>query len=544
MPTPNFLKTNSAAIWRAKRLRATKRLIADSRLTMMTSLELKSPPRFSHGLLANFVGTGWSALMQLVCTPLYVKFLGIEAYGLIGFYLMFQAMMQVLDLGLSPTMNREMARYSAQPEKGAEARDLVRTLEVGYWLIGSVVASILFGASAWIATHWIKAGALPIESIKQAVVLMGMLAFFQWPLSFYQGGLMGLHQQVLFNIVRISVVTMTSIGTVLILWLVSPTIRALLLWQTAVSAVQAVVLATLLWKCLPSAIRAPRFDFSLMRNVGRFAVGMGGITLIGLVLTQIDKVFVSKFLSLKVFGYYTLAWAAANGLSVISGVIFSVIFPRMSAQFAVGNESGIRQTYHVGSQLMAVVILPFAAVFSFFPYDVMHLWTRSTETAIFAAPIFGVLVIGSALNALLYLPHSLQLAFGWTRLSLTAGLISIFVVIPVIIPATKHFGPIGAAAVWAVLNILTILLVVPIMHQRLLQNETGKFFKDIGLPMVASIGIVALGRLAFTNLTSPGATIAILMGVWFCAFGLAVLAAPQIRSWMLAQVVKRQIEAF
>jgi len=45
--------------------------------------------------MANFAGTGWAALMQIVCIPLYIKFMGIEAYGLIGFYLVLQAMLQV-----------------------------------------------------------------------------------------------------------------------------------------------------------------------------------------------------------------------------------------------------------------------------------------------------------------------------------------------------------------------------------------------------------------------------------------------------------------
>jgi hypothetical protein len=33
--------------------------------------------------------------------------MGMEAYGLIGFYFMLQGVIQILDLGLSPTMNRE-----------------------------------------------------------------------------------------------------------------------------------------------------------------------------------------------------------------------------------------------------------------------------------------------------------------------------------------------------------------------------------------------------------------------------------------------------
>src|SRR6202035_898825 len=97
-------------------------------------------------------------------------------FGLIGFYLMLQAIFQILDLGLSPTMNREMARYSVQPEKSAEARDLVRTLETSYWLIGVAIGAAIVVAAPVIATHWIKGGSLPTRDVQHTVILMGFLA--------------------------------------------------------------------------------------------------------------------------------------------------------------------------------------------------------------------------------------------------------------------------------------------------------------------------------------------------------------------------------
>src|SRR5580658_7723106 len=148
---------------------------------------IKSFSGLKLDLGANLTGSAWAMLLQLACIPLYIKFMGIEAYGLIGFYLMFQAMLNVLDLGLSPTMNREMARYSVQVGKADEARDLVRTLEVGYWFIGIVIGASMVVASPWVATHWIKASTIPVRSIRQSVALMGILALFQWPVSFYQG---------------------------------------------------------------------------------------------------------------------------------------------------------------------------------------------------------------------------------------------------------------------------------------------------------------------------------------------------------------------
>jgi O-antigen/teichoic acid export membrane protein len=264
-------------------------------------------------LLANFVGTGWSGLVQLACVPLYLRLLGIEAYGLIGFYLMLQALLQILDLGLSPTMNREMARYSVQSERAAEARNLVRTLEIGYWLIGLLIGAGMLASSPWIATRWIKTSAIPVRDLKQAVMLMGVLAVLQWPVSLYQGGLMGLRRQVLFNALKVAAATLANVGAVLMLWWVSPTIQVFLIWQVGMSALLVTSLAILLWRSLPSSDCAARFDLSVARKVWRFAAGMTGIAVISLVLTQADKVLVSKLLSLRTFGYYALAWSVASG---------------------------------------------------------------------------------------------------------------------------------------------------------------------------------------------------------------------------------------
>jgi len=184
--------------------------------------------RLAVNVVANLVGQGWSVLLSLVVVPLYLRLLGIEAYGLIGFYFMLQGLAQVLDLGLSPTMNREMARYSAQPEKAPEARDLVRTLEVAYWAIGIGIGAGIVMAAPFIARHWLQASVISEGDVRQALMLMGLLVAVQWPLSFYGSGLMGLQKQVLCNVVAIPVSTVSNGGAVLLLWLFSPTITAFL----------------------------------------------------------------------------------------------------------------------------------------------------------------------------------------------------------------------------------------------------------------------------------------------------------------------------
>jgi len=495
--------------------------------------------RFSINILANLLGQSWSVIVSIAVIPLYIKFLGIEAYGLLGFYMMLQGALQVLDLGLSPTMNRELARYSTMPEKAGEARDLVRTLEVGYWLLGMVIGAAVAGAAPFFTHHWLNIGGLPPEDVQTALMMMGVLVALQWPQSFYGSGLMGLQKQVLVNSVGIPMSAVSSGGAVLILWLVSPTITALLSWQILVSVIQVALATILLWRSLPISGRPPRFNKNLLGNIWRFAAGMSGITLAGVILTQLDKVILSRMLSLEMFGYYSLAGAVGRGLYVVITPVFNAILPRLSALVAVGDTAGLKNVYHYGSQLMAVLLLPLAVLVSLFSYDVILLWTGNPETAINASPIVSILVIGTSLNGLMNIPYALQLANGWTRIGLyiTASLIVTFV--PAIIVLTTYYGAVGAASAWLMLNIIYLLVGMPITHMYLLVGEARWWFtEDVGLPLVITLLVAGSGRFIVQSPMSPMEAIGCLSAILLFSMLAAAFVAPRIREQVVLIVRK------
>src|SRR3990172_3106780 len=177
-----------------------------------------------RNIVANFGGNIWTGLMGLVFVPLYIHFLGIEAYGLIGIFATLLAVFGLLDMGLSSTLNREMARLSVQEGKSQEMRDLVRTLEIPYWAVGLLLSVIVCLLAPFIAYRWVNVENLAPRTVQTAIVLMGLAVAFQWPMSLYSGGLMGLQRQVILNAINVVMATFRGLGAVLILWLVSPTV--------------------------------------------------------------------------------------------------------------------------------------------------------------------------------------------------------------------------------------------------------------------------------------------------------------------------------
>lgn len=487
-------------------------------------------------LLANFAGAGWGALVGLACTPIYIRLMGIEAYGLIGFFIMLQSTLQVLDLGLSPTINREMARYSIQPGGNGETRDFVRTFGLCSWAMGFTVGMVVWAVSPIIASQWIKTSGIPNMEVQKAISLMAVLIALQWPISCYTGGLLGLQRQVILNILRITIITLGSGGAILVLWLVSPNILTFFSWQILVCGIQVALMMLLLDRTLPFTGRSSRFNPSLIRNVWRFAAGMSGITLSALILTQLDKIILSKLLNLKMFGYYALAGVVSNGLYIFITPVFNATFPRFSALVASNSEDELKHLYHVTTQLMSVLVFPVAAVLSFFSFEIISLWTGDAETARHTSPIVSAFVIGTALNGVMFVPYSLQLAYGWTKIGLYINAFLITVLVPAIIILATRYGGLGGAIAWIALNSIYMALGAPLTHRKLLKGETRRWFtQDVLLPLAATLFFVGLGRKLITGDMSPAVTIFTLGILLVCSMFLAGLAAPQINAYLTSK---------
>jgi O-antigen/teichoic acid export membrane protein len=480
-------------------------------------------------IVANYVGRGVAALTSLLFVPIYIHYLGIEAYGLVGFYILLQALFGILDFGLSPTLNRELARLSVLPDCAQQSRDLVRTLEIIYWSIGVAIGVAIVGGAGVIAHRWVKAESLPFLTVRMALVLMGVVIALQWPFSFYEGGLLGLQHMVLYNATQSVLQIVRAVGAVAVLHFVSPTVVAFFAWQAVISAAGAAASAVIFWRSLPAG-GAPRFSLPLLNEVWRFAGGLTLISAVTLALTQADKIVLSKKLTLSEFGYYNLAFVVGSALYYLIYPINGAVFPRLSQQAAAGDESAVSTTYHASCQLMTVSTAPAALMLIAFAPEIMLLWTRNAVTVQHTTTLVRIVTLGTMLNGFLNIPYWLQLAYGWTRLALYTNCIALVAEIPILLVVAQRFGAVGAAFVWLGLNVMYLTVGVNVMYQRLLRTERWRWYlQDIIVPLAGAAAVVVVARLWMPPLPAP-LLVGALVGTGGLAFAAAALAAPVCRA--------------
>jgi len=439
-----------------------------------------------RNLLAGLANSIWSALIGLAVVPLYLKFLGIEAYGLVGFFATMQGVLQLFDMGLSPTINREVARYSATGNL-KEAGKLLHTLAVVNGCMALMIASAIVGLAPFIAGYWLHPKNIPQQTVEHAIMLMGLITACHWPIALYQGVLIGAQRLTISSFINISVSTLGSMGAVAILAFVSPTIEAFFLWQAGVCLVHMTAMRWGAWSVVGKSIGV-RFDFDELKRVWLFSAGMIGITFTALVFTHFDKIILSKMLSLSEFGYYMLATTVASGLYFLIMPMYNVMYPRLSALVATEDVNLLMNIYRLTTRMFSALLFPLAMLFVICSEYLVLVWTGNPIIASNAAPVVSLMVAGTTLHGVMFLPYALQLAYGMTRLPLIINSILMVLMFPLIIYFVLNYGMLGGAMAWLMLHVLYLVLGTWLTHRYLLKGMAMKWlFHDVGIPLIISL---------------------------------------------------------
>jgi O-antigen/teichoic acid export membrane protein len=503
--------------------------------------------RLGWNLAAGLANSFWGAFVGLAAVPFFLRYLGIEAYGLIGFYSALQALFGLLDAGLAPTINREIAR-SGSAEERSQARNLLHTLGFFYWAAAGVIALVTIATAPLIGRHWLTSAKLPSSTLTQAVMLMGLIVAGRFPVGLYVGALMGAQRMAAASFIEMAIVTLANVGAIGILAFVSPTIHAFFIWQAVIALINLVVIRAAAWQALrdPDDPRTPRFDRAGLKRIWRFSANMGITALLGTIILQSDKIILGKFVSLSELGRYTLAGMGMRSLQIFVAPVFSAVYPKMTALHAAGRVVEIRALYKSGTRLLMAALFPLAAFVAVFSTDIFTLWTGDPQLAGGINVVVALLLLGMALNAAMHFPYALQLAYGEANLPVRINLILMALFAPLVVVLTFRYGIVGAAAAWAIFNILYLLLGTWMTHRILLIGEGLSWVvADVGLPFVLAIGVAGVGGYTIRALDSEVYSRLLLGGALAgAAFVLIVAISPELRRGaqrFLAQALSRDL---
>lgn len=453
--------------------------------------------------IANYIGQFYSILIGIIILPMYLKYLGAEAYGLVGFFTMLMSLMMLLDMGLTGTLARECA-YNKDKQNGLFVlKGLIRSIEFLFFGVSILIFSGIYFASDIIALKWLNIHELSIQTVENSIKLMGAMIVMRWFVGFYQGAIVGFEQQVWLNIYKVFFNTLKFVGAFLLIKYVTQDIIYFFLYQLIVGIAEFLTIRLKVYRVLPKTdFLYPKLE--PLKKIAPFALSIAFTSGIWIIFTQADKLLLSHYIPLSEYGYFTLVVIVSGAIIQISAPIAQAIQPRMTSLLSNGKKSEMITLYHQATQYVAIVAFSVVAIIISFSYELLYAWTGYAVAAKWAAPILFWYVLGYGLLSIGAFQYYLQYACGNLKYHVRFNVIFPIVTLPIIYFSIVNYGAIGAGKAWFIIHLVGFFIWPPFVHSKFAPGiHKDWMIKDI-LPafMMSSLFIAILHtlQLDFTSL--------------------------------------------
>ncbi len=436
------------------------------------------------------------AILSIAIIPIYAKYLGVEAYGLIGFSLMLQAVALIFDMGLAQTFMRETARTQATKSLQKSALELLHSSEWFFLLFSFVFISTFTLFNEWLSINWLQANELSHSIIQKSLFLIAITACFRWFINFYRSGLFGYGDHIWVNLINIGISSVKYLGVLPCIVIFNFGIIEFFFYQMLVGLLEAILYRFRLYSLanMNFTLTPPRL--SLLWNYRHILGPIIFASWVWITMTQLDKLLLSHWLDLENYGYYSLAIAVAGVILLLSAPLNQLLQPQLTILAEAGKRKEMIDLYRLASQILTASFMTMASLVAFFAEPILFFWSGNQNVASLSADTLFWYVLGNAVAALLTLPYMLQFAIGNLRLHTIGNAIFALCWLPAIAWAAYTYGGTGAGIIWLSGNILFLIIWTNIVYKHLFPELYLKWiFKDviiIAIPILSGAYFLSL----------------------------------------------------
>ena len=438
----------------------------------------------SKNVVANYLGKCWNFLSLYLFVPVYIKILGIENYAIINFHAVLMSIMLIADAGLSASLNREIAKS----DDNVYRNNLLRTIELIYGVIAILGFLLIFLLSDYISSKWLNSQKISASDLSYYIKLMGASICLHLLVILYNSGLMGLQKQVLSNSLQI-LFSLFRQGFVLIPLIMYKSLESYFIWQLFVTLIFFILTRKVLLKQIMINVK-PVFKLTILKTVSKFAAGMLLMALIASLNTQLDKLLVSKLLSLEYFGFYTISATFAQISSILILPIMIAILPKMTIISEQNNQVGLKKIFHKFSFIVNSLACTITMILFIYTEEFLYLWTNNQNLVNTIAVTTKILLVGGLFLSFQYLPYYLSIANGHTLINIVLGLLIITISAPSLFYSINKLGIVGASLPWLFSNIIGAFLLAFFVIKKFLNGQFKSWFiYDTMVPLIITLSI-------------------------------------------------------
>ena len=485
---------------------------------------MSGPTSIGRATFVSAVVDGVLAVVGLAVTPLLVRHLGTEPYGVIGLVTVLSTQLSTLQLGVGPALLRALGEARGRDDAAA----LRATLKAGALL--SALSALVIGGAAWALAPraWSDAFATSAEVRPQALAAVpatALLLALQPLLAVLYASLSGLERFPLLNAIRLVHGLVRSVlGAIVAVR--GGGLVGVLLAQAAADALAVAVVPLLFRAALPTGTGHASLRLAAS-HILRLGVPLSVAGIASGLLLDGDKIALGTLRSVAEVAYYTVPLGVVGRLGSFAGTACIFLVPRLAAAAAAGRtEESARlaaRATRLGLCLTAAAAAPLVAIAP----EQLAMWLGPAFAERSAAAA-RVLLVGLAVQASIYGAHAAIRARAHASTLAVVYALELPVFALLLFLLVRPWGVIGAAFAWA----LRLVLDAALQHA-LARRSLGARVVPLARPALA-VGALALFALACHAAGAHAPALRLAGGLALSAGALALLPADDRESLLRA----------
>jgi len=314
--------------------------------------------------------------LNLLATPVLIKYLGIAEYGVFIFLSIFSTygLLNLFDFGMEGALQNHVARFEAAGEKRKIQSSLTMSL-VFYGLIGTALGLALYMLAGFVESRFIdETGGLNRAVVRASISIVSVNVFMQFLSLPFTAVLQGLRRFVIsksvdtaFNVLKYVLLIATAIYF--------RRIDVAFMVILVVTTVRLLVLICIVRYRLPY-FRPMQFgvEYSVFKSLFSYSAILFVSRIIGIVFNQMDKFLIWLYLVITQMAIYDIVVRPANLIRIMIGVINSAVIPEV-ARLHHQKEMGRLRTLYIDLVRYAyLIIVPVLAVGYVHMESLLSLW--------------------------------------------------------------------------------------------------------------------------------------------------------------------------
>lgn len=470
-------------------------------------------------VISNYIGQIVIAILNFIFIPTYIKYIGIEAYGLVGMFAVLQVALNTFDGCIFPLISREMSCYLGGKKSLESLRNLLRTAEIICLSLGIIFVIIVCLSASFFAKNWFIVENLPLDVVTNAIIIAVFVVALRAMEDLYKGVLVGLQKQVTLNIINIIGAIFRFVGVIYALKYFEPSIKTFYYWQLLASVFTNLMFIIFCYKNIPGMLSQAHFSKEEIKNNLSFSTGSLLNAFATFIATQADKIIISKFVSLTEISYYTLSTSITNVLVMITHPVLQAFYPKIITLKTLGKHELAAQNYHLNCQIINLTCGVSACSLFLYGEYIIGYWTQNQELTHNLMPYVKLLSISTFISINTFSNMLLPYISGQPIISGKISTFSIIFIISFTFPLVIYLGGKGAAY-GNIIQYLSIFFAFPLCFNCYLKSEQKEWLiKDFLIPTLTIIILFYLSKL-FNFVDSPD-----LKGVIVCVLIAIVILA-------------------